>query len=310
MFSIVISHYHLITGRVEVKIPQMIDDYNFWMGGVDKADQLIAYYLPDLRCHRNWLPMFIQLLAIIRVNSYLILKQTNDVIKADSHYTGKRYAVELLDVYLRRVNMLQHENNSVPDTSSYEEVNAPKVFGHKRRLDNIFSTTTRFDLPESIHKLVTIHNSNRIGCVWCKYIHNRKQLESKECLKYVVTKTKKQCSHCNVSICGQLHMYEFHNNHTLPMDKILVRGRYSTQNPDYCTTSVENAFPTVTPKTKQARLKNDSDFDDSIIGNGNSDEDNDEDSSLTHESSSNGDSDSSSDRDTSSVSSDFPDFSV
>ena len=31
-------------------IPQMIDDYNHWMGGVDLSNQRIAYYHPNLIC--------------------------------------------------------------------------------------------------------------------------------------------------------------------------------------------------------------------------------------------------------------------
>ena len=42
------------------------------MGGVDLSDQRIAYYHPDLRCYRNWIPMFIQVLSMIRNNSYVI----------------------------------------------------------------------------------------------------------------------------------------------------------------------------------------------------------------------------------------------
>ena len=45
-------------GKIAIYIPQLIDDYNHWMGGgVDLADQRIAYYQPDLRCRRNWIPI-------------------------------------------------------------------------------------------------------------------------------------------------------------------------------------------------------------------------------------------------------------
>jgi hypothetical protein len=53
-------HLELVWGANpvrEIRIPCMIDDYNHWMGGVDKADQLIAYYRPNLRCRRVWMPL-------------------------------------------------------------------------------------------------------------------------------------------------------------------------------------------------------------------------------------------------------------
>ena len=53
-------------------IPSMVDDYNHWMGGVDLADQRIANYHPDIRCHRTWIPIFLQGLSIIRNNMFLV----------------------------------------------------------------------------------------------------------------------------------------------------------------------------------------------------------------------------------------------
>ena len=48
--------------------PTLIDNYNHWMYGVDISDQRIAYYHPNLRCIQNWIPIFIQILRIVRNN--------------------------------------------------------------------------------------------------------------------------------------------------------------------------------------------------------------------------------------------------
>ena len=64
-------------GKAEVEIPCMIDDYNHWMGGVDKADQMIAYYRPDLRCRRTWMPLMFHALDVMRVNAYIIASKFN-----------------------------------------------------------------------------------------------------------------------------------------------------------------------------------------------------------------------------------------
>ena len=50
------KHVRLIWGdehRKELEIPQIINDYNHWMLGVDVVDQLIAYYRPKIRCRRT-----------------------------------------------------------------------------------------------------------------------------------------------------------------------------------------------------------------------------------------------------------------
>ena len=61
--------------RTNIFIPKLVDDYNHWMGGVDIADQRIAYYHPSFQFRRTWMPIFIQLLSIIRTNSYVIQKK-------------------------------------------------------------------------------------------------------------------------------------------------------------------------------------------------------------------------------------------
>ena len=45
------------------------------MGGVDKADQLIASYEINLRCRRTWMPIFFRCFDVIRVNSYVLAKK-------------------------------------------------------------------------------------------------------------------------------------------------------------------------------------------------------------------------------------------
>eukprot|EP00957_Ditylum_brightwellii_P141261 10762621-Ditylum_brightwellii.AAC.1 len=51
--------------RTDIYIPALIRHYNQWMGGVDLVDQHISYYMPKFHCQRNWIPMFIQMLAMI-----------------------------------------------------------------------------------------------------------------------------------------------------------------------------------------------------------------------------------------------------
>ena len=46
------------------------------MLGVDLVDQLIAYYRPKIRCRRTWMPLFLHGSDIIRVNSYVLYKET------------------------------------------------------------------------------------------------------------------------------------------------------------------------------------------------------------------------------------------
>ena len=61
------------SGAIKICIYTLIDDKNYWMGGVDVADQRISYYHPSkLVCKRTWIHISMQLLSIIRKNVYLV----------------------------------------------------------------------------------------------------------------------------------------------------------------------------------------------------------------------------------------------
>ena len=50
------THIRLVYGNeniVVIKTPQIINDYDHWMLGVDLVDQLIAYYRPKICCQRT-----------------------------------------------------------------------------------------------------------------------------------------------------------------------------------------------------------------------------------------------------------------
>eukprot|EP00957_Ditylum_brightwellii_P125504 9566480-Ditylum_brightwellii.AAC.1 len=71
-------------GKKHIFIPTLIDDYNHWMCGVDIVDQHIAYYHPNLRCRKNWIPIFIQNMSIMKNNAYVVHKDHHDK-NASSH---------------------------------------------------------------------------------------------------------------------------------------------------------------------------------------------------------------------------------
>ena len=89
-------------GKIAIYIPQLIDDYNHWMGGVDLADQRIAYYQPDLRCRRNWIPIFIQMMSIIRNNAYHVYKDAME--KKGVSTTHKSFTLNMIRALLKNAH--------------------------------------------------------------------------------------------------------------------------------------------------------------------------------------------------------------
>ena len=181
-------------GRVQIKIPRIIDDYNQWMGGVDQADQMIAYYMPDMRCHRTWLPMFLHLLAIIRLNSYIVYKHcsSDSRIKSD-HYTGKIFTMDFITALMDRAE--GYYGQKTPYNQWCDSKNLP---------------LSRFDKPLTMHQCIRI-SSNHVKrrCLWCmKLYHIQKQMGNN------VSRPSQRstiCSHCQVTVCRE-HFDTFHQD--------------------------------------------------------------------------------------------------
>ena len=64
--------------EAEIEIPKVIDDYNHWMLGVGLADQHIAHCCPKLKCYRTWMPLFLQIINIVRSNSCIAQKNVKE----------------------------------------------------------------------------------------------------------------------------------------------------------------------------------------------------------------------------------------
>ena len=78
------------------------------MGGVDLADQRISYYHPNLRSYRNWIPMFLQIISLVRNNSYLVYRANTE--KPVSH---KEFTLNMVETLLLQVEFF-HDNPELP----------------------------------------------------------------------------------------------------------------------------------------------------------------------------------------------------
>ena len=86
-------------------IMTFIHIYNHWIGDVDLADQRVAYYIPHLCCHCNWVPLFLQLISIVRVNAYVMYKSITNSQgkKAMSH---KKFTLRIIKYFMDHAHAL------------------------------------------------------------------------------------------------------------------------------------------------------------------------------------------------------------
>ena len=152
----------------------------------------------------------------------------NKDILTGRQYTGKTYAVELLNVFQHRVANLELQNMD-PDSSEYESSNSsPKLLTNNRHMRHIFANLTCFDRPKSNNRWITYANlgDKRPGCAWCRYLLYQKQLTSKTDVPYAVSRNQHFCSHCDVSLCTRAHFDAFHACPLVPQNQIVNRGHY------------------------------------------------------------------------------------
>ena len=84
-----------ITTRYDtVSKPAVVNAYNHSMNGVDTSDQLTVFYSFVRKTRKWWRKLFLYLLEVALVNSYLIYRQT--IPQARSHLVYRRVIVEQL----------------------------------------------------------------------------------------------------------------------------------------------------------------------------------------------------------------------
>jgi Transposase IS4 len=174
-------------------IPEAIDDYNHYMGGVDIADQLRAKFSTQQRGVKPWRPLFYWLLDSTIINAFRIsehqrkAKLTSDKDKLRSLHRAFREAlvVELL---------------KDPNATNLKQVYVTK----NTALPNI-----RLTRPIGIHRQIP---GKQAPCLFCRWSRQTKR----GCTPRVITKsnqvprTRIICSHCRAPLCREC-FFLFHH---------------------------------------------------------------------------------------------------
>ncbi|XP_055877291.1 piggyBac transposable element-derived protein 4-like [Biomphalaria glabrata] len=88
--------------NLTVNQPTIVHDYNKYMGGVDKSDQLINKYNVLRKTNKYWKTIFFHMLDIARVNSYILFQDWRDKnkdvpeLKRPTRYGQLNFTEELI----------------------------------------------------------------------------------------------------------------------------------------------------------------------------------------------------------------------
>lgn len=103
------------TGLEEIDKPTAIVDYNTYMGGVDKSDQLLSYYSFHHRTIKWWKRAAFHLLNVAYVNAYVIYKSTSSPGRKLTH---ECFLVEVAKGLLFQAGISEADLESLEETIS------------------------------------------------------------------------------------------------------------------------------------------------------------------------------------------------
>jgi len=178
-----------------IQVPRVINDYNYWMKGVDLADQLIAYYRPEVRCRRTWTPLMLHCFNGYRINSDTAQK-THLGAESVNH---KRFLCLWIDTLVQRANRIHGARTRYNMTA--HPLDSTSIKPIKRRLSR-----KRLQLPSE--RLSPCTNPTHVPtpctrqgkCRYCSYKRMCMKKEGATTLPKV-SKPKFICHSCKVHLC-------------------------------------------------------------------------------------------------------------
>ena len=178
----------------EIRIPKIIDDYNYTMNGVDKADQLIAYYRPRVRCRRTWMPIMFHCLDVLRINSYIIVKSLND-----ANLTHKDYIHGMVDALLARATAEETAMTRRAATIGKTPPMTPKRkrFRMSTKSPSLPSQRLTGDMSKHLH----VRSPKQGTCVYCNYLKACWTANGKRGDPPHVRQPQRWCSECKHHLC-------------------------------------------------------------------------------------------------------------
>lgn len=162
--------------RINVPIPVITNDYNRYKVGVDVADQYRSYYFTQLKCLRNWPPIFYWLLDTTVINTYLLLRRitsdtpTSTPLPSDSCHYGPSsrtfrlaLAKSLITAYAPKSS--RRSGSSCTQNPYYTRKTTSPRYSLLQNNTSLPPPTGSMDQ----HDLVWMGGA-RVGCTACRFI--------------------------------------------------------------------------------------------------------------------------------------------
>ena len=186
-----------------IKIPKVIDDYNHWMGGVDRNNQLISNYRHQLRCKQIWMPLMLHSLDVLRVNAYLahVGLQTD----AKNRLEQKEFILSLVEIMQEQAIVMEYRRLR----SAHEHTNTPSPANKRQRINPSKPCLPIQRLQPPLDDHVHTFSKTRSTCKYCSFLNLRSKQLYPQRAPLKVSNVYRMCVKCNVHLC-EAHFQVYH----------------------------------------------------------------------------------------------------
>lgn len=183
-------------GAKTMEIPEIVNDYNHWMNGVDLADQLISTFKPKFRCCRTWVPLFLQAADIARTNSYVVcrFKETTK-----SH---KQFVMDWISSLNDRATAFERGGRATRRRAAEEEAAVMPSSAKKPRQSHVFPEMEAKRLMGDATDHVLTMGDKQAVCRYCAYLVAKAKAEGDDNIP-PKRRPKWKCDFCGVHLCKE-----------------------------------------------------------------------------------------------------------
>ena len=154
-----------------IEIPKVIDDYNHWMGGIDRNEQLISNYRHQMHCKQVWMPLMLHSLDVLRVNAYLAHVGLQTDVK--NRLEQKEFTLLLVEIMQERAIVMEYRWLR----SAHEHTNTPSPANKQQRINPSKPCLPIERLQSRLDDHVHTFSKTRSTCKYCSFLNLRsKQL--------------------------------------------------------------------------------------------------------------------------------------
>ncbi len=169
--STVVKRTNKVGRKIDVNCPNAVKSYQTYMGGVDKHDLLVSYYIHDRKAYKYWHRIFFRIIEDMVVNSFICYSKE---IQGSLFDFKSSVATALINSYCdqSRTKLVGSNNQSKRNVAFRNKLSNAAIVRQSNH---------------GLHQMESL--GKRMRCEFCRILKKKEN------------RTSWKCKHCNVPFC-------------------------------------------------------------------------------------------------------------